>query len=86
VPANTEASVFIPTFSRGNFTITESGRRLWPAAEVNDPGVLGVSDEQSAIKCVVSGGEYQFREAVSGSADINTLKQSVMALADCRDK
>ena len=43
VPANTRASIYIPKLSKGNFTITESGKLLWPAkSEVKDPGVLAV--------------------------------------------
>ncbi|HEY1791146.1 MAG TPA: family 78 glycoside hydrolase catalytic domain [Verrucomicrobiae bacterium] len=62
VPANTRASVYIPIFSNGNFTITESGKRIWPATEIKDRGVLAVSEEDSLIKCVVGAGEYHFRE------------------------
>jgi alpha-L-rhamnosidase len=63
VPANTCASVYIPKLSNGNLTLTESGKRLWPeGSEVNDPGVLAVSEEDSSIKCVVGAGEYRFRE------------------------
>ena len=31
VPANTRASIYIPKLSKGDFTITESGKLLWPA-------------------------------------------------------
>jgi alpha-L-rhamnosidase len=63
VPANTSASIYIPKISTGNLEITESGKRLWPAnSETADPGVQAVSDEDGAIKCVVGGGEYHFRE------------------------
>ena len=31
VPPNTRASIYLPKLSEGNFTITESGKRLWPA-------------------------------------------------------
>ncbi|HTV43049.1 MAG TPA: family 78 glycoside hydrolase catalytic domain [Candidatus Sulfotelmatobacter sp.] len=62
VPANTRASIYIPKISPGNFEITESGKHLWPAPEMSDPGVLAVSDEGSSIQCVVGGGEYHFRE------------------------
>jgi alpha-L-rhamnosidase len=63
VPANTCASVYIPELSNENVTVTESGKRLWPAAaEIDDRGVLAVSEEDSCIKCVVGAGKYHFRE------------------------
>ncbi len=62
VPANTRASIYIPKPSGKEFTITESGRRLWPSTQNNDPGVLSVSDDDSCIKCVVGAGDYRFRE------------------------
>ena len=63
VPANACASVYIPELSNGNVTVTESGKRLWPAGdEANDRGVLAVSEENSSIKCVVGAGKYHFRE------------------------
>jgi alpha-L-rhamnosidase len=64
VPANTRASIYIPKLANGNFTITESGKVLWPAqSEIKDLGVLAVSDEDSSIKCVVGAGNYKFSEA-----------------------
>jgi alpha-L-rhamnosidase len=63
VPANARASVYVPKLPGKNVTITESGKRLWPAeSEVNDPGVLAVSGDDSSIKCVVGSGKYSFRE------------------------
>jgi alpha-L-rhamnosidase len=63
VPANTRATVYIPKLSTGDFTITESGRRLWPApSAVEDPGVLAVSEDDFFIKCLVGAGDYQFTE------------------------
>ena len=63
VPANARASVYIPKLPGGNVIITESGKRLWPAeSEMNDPGVLAVSGDDSSIKCVVGSGKYSFRE------------------------
>ena len=63
VPANARATVYIPKLSKKDFTITESGKRLWPAtSEVKDPGVLAVSEEDSTIKCLVGAGAYRFRE------------------------
>jgi len=62
VPANTQASVYIPRLS-ANFTITESGKQLRPVkSEIKDLGVLAVSEEDSFIKCVVGAGKYQFKE------------------------
>jgi alpha-L-rhamnosidase len=64
VPANTRAAIYIPKLFKGEFAITESGRRLWPAeSAAEDPGVLAVSDEDSSIKCLVGAGAYRFREA-----------------------
>ncbi len=63
VPANTCASIYIPKISKGDFTITESRKQLWPVkAGVEDSGVLAVSEEDSFIKCVVGAGEYRFKE------------------------
>jgi alpha-L-rhamnosidase len=66
VPANTRAAIYIPKLAKGNFTLTESGKLLWPATSaVKDPGVLAVQEEDSFIKCLVGAGEYRFREAPS---------------------
>lgn len=63
VPPNTRASIYIPRFSKAGFALMESGKRLWPPApQSEDPGVLTVSEEDSAIKCVVGSGAYQFSE------------------------
>ena len=62
VPANTRAAIYIPKLSSSNFTISESGKILWPAKEIKDPGVLTVSEEDSSIKCLVGGGTYKFHE------------------------
>jgi hypothetical protein len=63
VPANTRATIYVPKLVLGNFTITESGKVLWPIKpEVKDPGVLAVSEEDSAIKWVVGAGNYRFSE------------------------
>src|SRR5690242_14450717 len=63
VPANTHAAIYIPKLVKGHFTLTESGKVLWPAqSQIRDPGVLAVSEEESSIKCLVSGGDYQFSE------------------------
>ncbi len=62
VPANTLASIYIPKLPGEGASITESGKRLWPATEINDPGVVTVSEEDSSIKCVVAAGEYRFQE------------------------
>ena len=63
VPANTSAAIYLPKLSGGNFTISESGKQVWPvASETDDPGVFAVVEADSSIKCVVRGGEYHFRE------------------------
>ena len=63
VPANTHATIHIPKLMNGNFTITESGKLLWPAnSKVNYPGVLAVTEEDSSIKCLVGAGDYRFIE------------------------
>ena len=63
VPFNTRAAIYIPELAKGNFTVTESGKVLWPAkAEVKDPGVLAVSEEDSSVRCLVGTGEYRFSE------------------------
>jgi hypothetical protein len=62
-PANTRATIYLPKLSTGNVTVTEAGKRLWPAsATLRDPGVLAVSEEGSSIKCLVGGGDYRFCE------------------------
>jgi alpha-L-rhamnosidase len=66
VPANTRASIFIPNLAKGNFTLTESGKRLWPAtSQLDDPGVLNVTEAGASIKCLVSAGAYRFAETPS---------------------
>ena len=68
VPANTRAAIYIPKPVKGNFTLTESGKVLWPAkSAVKDPGVLAVSEEDAAIKCLVGAGNYRFCEVPSKS-------------------
>ncbi|MGH7953564.1 MAG: family 78 glycoside hydrolase catalytic domain, partial [Limisphaerales bacterium] len=63
VPANTRATIYIPKLSKGNFTVTESGKVVWPStSEVNDPGVLAVSEEETSVKCLVGAGDYKFSE------------------------
>ena len=63
VPFNTRAAIYIPELAKGNFTVTESGKVLWPVkAEVKDPGVLAVSEEDSSVRCMVGAGEYRFSE------------------------
>ena len=63
VPANSCASVYLPKRTTESFAITESGKHIWPAAtQINDPGVLSVSEDESSIKCVVGAGEYRFQE------------------------
>jgi hypothetical protein len=68
VPGNTRASIHIPKLSKGNFTIAESGKRLWPASsETKVPGVLAVKEEDSSVNCVVGSGDYQFVEVPASS-------------------
>jgi alpha-L-rhamnosidase len=64
VPSNARAAVYIPKLAKGDVTITESGKLLWPAkSAVEDPGMLAVSEEDSSIRCLVGAGTYRFREA-----------------------
>jgi hypothetical protein len=63
VPANTRASIYVPKLLNGNFTLTESGKVLWPVtSQIKDPGVLAVQEEDSTIKCLVGAGDYRFSE------------------------
>jgi alpha-L-rhamnosidase len=75
VPANTRASIYLPKLANGSFTITESGKRLWPAkSQVDDPGVLAVQEEDSSIKCLVGAGAYRFSEMPATAQDKITIK------------
>ncbi len=68
VPANTRAAIYIPKLMKGDFTITESGKVLWPAKSVvNNTGILAVSEEDSSVKCLVAAGKYQFSAIPSNS-------------------
>jgi alpha-L-rhamnosidase len=68
VPPNTRASVYVPKLSGGTFTVSESGKLLWPAkSEVQDPGVLAVLEEDSFIKCLAGAGTYRFCTVPSNS-------------------
>ena len=70
VPANTRASIYIPKLIKGNFTIAESGKLLWPAnPEIKAPGVLAVREADSAIKCLITAGDYRFVARPNGSGD-----------------
>ena len=63
VPPNTRAAIYLPKLVKGNFTITESGKLLWPAtAPASDPGVIAVAEENASIKCLVGAGAYRFCE------------------------
>jgi alpha-L-rhamnosidase len=63
VPPNTCATIYIPKPPKGSFTLTESRKLLWPATSaITDPGVLGVTEEGSFIKCLAGAGAYRFRE------------------------
>ena len=64
VPPNTRAAIYIPKLAKGDFTITESGKRLWPVKpEVKDPGVRTVSEEDASVKVLVGAGAYRFIES-----------------------
>jgi alpha-L-rhamnosidase len=64
VPADTRAAIYIPKLSKKTFTVTESGKLLWPQrSNSSDPGVLSISEESSSLKCLVSAGDYAFSEA-----------------------
>jgi hypothetical protein len=66
VPANSRATIYLPKLSTGNFTVTESGKLLWPArTEVKDPGVLAVTEEDASIRCIAGAGDYRFSEMPS---------------------
>ena len=68
VPANSRATIYIPKLVKGNFTITESGKRLWPViSNVTDPGVLAVSEAEASVKCTVEAGNYRFEETRSNA-------------------
>ena len=69
VPPNTHATIYIPKASKGKFTLTESGKRLWPATApaAIDPGVIAVTEEDASIKCLVGAGVYRFCEVPLGS-------------------
>lgn len=63
VPANTQATIYIPKLARENFTVTESGNQLWPPRPwLTDRGVQVVSETDSAIECGVGAGDYRFNE------------------------
>jgi alpha-L-rhamnosidase len=63
VPANTRATIYIPKLSEDNFTLTESGKILWPVqSKINDSGILTVEEDASSIKCLVGAGDYRFNE------------------------
>jgi len=59
VPPNTRASVYIPK-PAANFTLTESGKPLWPEPAKKIPGVIRVFSGVAFIKCEVAAGKYEF--------------------------
>jgi hypothetical protein len=64
VPANTKATIYLPAAAKGEFTIEESGKRLWPKkADAGIAGVFSVEDGGAFVKCLVGGGDYHFIEA-----------------------
>jgi alpha-L-rhamnosidase len=68
VPANTRATIYMPKLSDKDFTITESGKVLWPTgSQIKDSGVFAVSEENSHIKCLVGAGDYKLTEVPSNS-------------------
>lgn len=61
VPANTQASIYIPQPAKGDFILLESGRRLWPAAPKEAvPEVHAVEEQDASLKCLVGSGNYRF--------------------------
>jgi len=63
VPANTRATIYIPTIAGQNVTITESGKVLWPVKPGEAvSGILEVRETDSVVKCLAEGGSYQFVE------------------------
>ncbi len=65
VPANTRATIYIPKLPQ-SFTITESGKLLWPAkSRPHNPDVLAVTEEPSSVRLLVGAGDYRFRETPS---------------------
>ncbi len=63
VPANTRATIYLPKLPKGNSSIKESGRPLWPAKpEARIPAVHSVEEDGSHVKTLVGAGDYQFRE------------------------
>jgi alpha-L-rhamnosidase len=66
VPANSRSTVYLPKLVEGDFTITESGKPLWPAKpETKIPGVLSVQDGDGFVACQVGAGDYRFSEAAA---------------------
>ena len=62
VPANTKATIYLPRLSK-TFTITESGKLLWPKkSQHNAPGVFAVAESPSSIQITVGAGDYRLRE------------------------
>ena len=61
VPANTQASIYIPKPANGDFVLLESGRPLWPAGHKGPiPGVHAVEEDDESVKCLVGSGSYRF--------------------------
>jgi alpha-L-rhamnosidase len=66
VPANTQASIYIPRPSSGDVVLLESDRRLWPARRKElVSGVRAVEEEDASIKCFVGSGSYRFTRVAS---------------------
>jgi alpha-L-rhamnosidase len=65
VPANTRATIYIPKLSQ-TFTVTESGKLLWPRkSQPNGPSVFAVTEESSSIQLIVGAGNYHVYETPS---------------------
>jgi len=65
VPANTEATVYLPKPARGDFVVLESGRQVWPTARAV-PGVNAVEEGDGWVRCVVGSGSYRFARVPLG--------------------
>jgi len=70
VPPNTRAMICVPKLSKKNFTVTESGKRLWPIPSAADPGVFAVSEGEATIKCLTGAGDYRFSETPPSPGDL----------------
>ncbi|HKN21594.1 MAG TPA: alpha-L-rhamnosidase N-terminal domain-containing protein, partial [Terracidiphilus sp.] len=66
VPANSRATVYLPSSGKDNLTIAESGKPLWPAQPgTSVPGVVSVLDRDGFVACAVGAGDYRFSETAT---------------------